>query len=151
MSVYWVLQWFTMVACSTVSSSAVQVKFMNNWCTCSWVLSSPAMKRPVPKGYEIDDTIRATMPGYKKRLKVEKKEFAFNFSIYSDWNRIDQPLLVANILFLQKHVHSLVGTHKHYVLSMNPHVERSQTSANETEKWRICFNFELNDDMNSSN
>lgn len=120
-SVYLVVQWLTIVACSTVNLSAVHVKFVNNSCTCSCVLSSPAMNCPVPNGYVIDATINATIPGYKNRLKWWKT-FSINthislkkITIYLDW-------ISKSLLFLQKHIHFLIGSHKHDILTMNPNV-----------------------------
>lgn len=75
-SVCAVLQWLTIVACSTVKSALVHVKFENNWLTWSCVLKWPAMNWPVPNGYETDDTSNATMPGYRKRL--QEKTFLDN-------------------------------------------------------------------------
>jgi hypothetical protein len=36
--------------------------------TWSWVFNSPAMYWPSPSGNDTDDTISATMPGYRNRL-----------------------------------------------------------------------------------
>lgn len=58
-----VIQLETIVDCSTVRSSWIHVKFEKSWLTCSCVLSSPAMNCPVPKGYDIDETNSAKMPG----------------------------------------------------------------------------------------
>lgn len=66
--------------------------------TCSCVPSSPAMNCPGPSGNETVATNKATIPGYKKRLKMEQTVNLWPFYFQT----------LFNLLFLQKFIHFLV-------------------------------------------
>lgn len=66
-----VFQWSITSSSATLRFDLDHVKLVNNAETCSWVLRSPAMNCPRPSGKDRLATSKETIPGYRKRLKIE--------------------------------------------------------------------------------
>lgn len=66
-----VIQWLTISPSTTVKFGLDHVKLLKSAETWSWVLKSPAMNCPSPKGKDRLATHKEIIPGYRKRLKME--------------------------------------------------------------------------------
>lgn len=93
----------------------------------------------MPRGYDIDETINAQIPGYKKRLKKNLK----NKNSCQVLRSFDDKY--SFILFLQEFIHFFVRSHKHDVLSMYPDIKSTSktTKSTEIQKTNIKLNQKL--------
>lgn len=81
--VCFVVQFSTISCSATVRLGLDHVKLLNKLVTWSCEFKVPAMNWPAPRGNVVEDTSRARIPGYRKRLKKKQTNFYFHSSSFS--------------------------------------------------------------------